>query len=60
MNKSTKTQMERQVQDALEMLERAKAGHDALGTLDGSGPVNEWVAIGYAKSALQRALGLKS
>ena len=40
------------------MLERAKSGHDPLDTLDGKGPVNEWAAMGYAKAALRRALGL--
>lgn len=50
--------MERYVRDALQMLERAKSGHDPLDTLDGKGPVNEWAAMGYAKAALRRALGL--
>ena len=50
--------MERHVRDALQMLERVKYGHNPLDTLDGSGPVNEWVAMGYAKAALRSALGL--
>ena len=49
----TKSQVLRAARQALEMLERAKGGADPLGTLEGTGPVNEWVAIGYAKSALQ-------
>jgi hypothetical protein len=58
MSTPDKKDMERRARDALQMLDRAKSGHDPLDTLDGSGPVNEWVAIGYAKSALRRALGL--
>lgn len=58
MTTPSKKDMERRVRDALEMLERAKSGHNPLDTLDGSGPVNEWVALGYAKAVLRRALGL--
>ena len=58
MSTLSKNDMERHVRDALQMLERVKYGHNPLDTLDGSGPVNEWVAMGYAKAALRSALGL--
>ena len=50
------------MRSALEMLERARYGCNLPGSDDlaPSGPINEAYAIGWAKSALRRALGLSN
>lgn len=54
--KRTRQEQEQDMRSALEMLNRAETG--GATSSKGEGPVDPNFAIGWAKNALERALGL--
>lgn len=51
---SKKEEVRERIEHALSLLQRAKSG--APMSTEGDGPINEWVAIGAAKAALNFTL----